>query len=416
MIKIGNLDIDKLYLGSSDDVKVYLGDVKLYPSEEPTPTFKWKATYTGGTTSSAECDATSAITQSEISQSEISRTDLVAFKVGSCVTSIGNYAFYSCSGLTSVTIPNNVTYIGEGIFYGCNNLTSVTIPNSITSIGNSAFYGCSGLTSINIPDSVTSIGQSAFRNCNSLTSVTIGSGVTSIGTHAFNSCSGLTSVAIPDSVTSIGGFAFKRCSSLTSVTIPDSVTSIGGDAFEECSSLTSVTIPDSVTSIGDWAFGFCTSLTSVTVNATTPPTLGTYAFNNTNNCPIYVPAASVSAYQSATNWSSYALRIQAIPEPSPQWVTFNSGDDISGLNIYGIKGNAYNLSNTPRIELEGATNTIEFDLSRNVVNVSISGCYSDSVALTDDVEYIFGNIGCSDYFTTDAGQTAGSTFQLYIYQ
>ena len=119
-------------------------------------------------------------------------------------------------------------------------------------------------------------------------------------------------VIIPNTFTRIGDNAFLSCSGLTSCTIGSGVTSIGGTAFTQCSSLTSIDIPSGVTSIGSQAFVNCTGLTSVTVNATTPPTLGYSAFDSTNNCPIYVPIASVDAYKSATNWSSYASRIQAI--------------------------------------------------------------------------------------------------------
>ncbi len=112
---------------------------------------------------------------------------------------------------------NNVTSIGDYVFYHCSQLTSVTIPDSVTSIGDSAFYECNGLTGVTIPDGVTSIDGSAFYYCSSLTSVTIPDGVTSIGYHAFIGCSGLTSVTIPDSVTSIGEDAFYDCG-ITSVT------------------------------------------------------------------------------------------------------------------------------------------------------------------------------------------------------
>ena len=183
------------------------------------------------------------------------------------VTSIGEYAFYGCSSLTSVTIPNSVTSIGASAFSGCSGLTSVTIPNSVTSIGNWAFSGCSGLTSVTIPNSVTSIGEWAFYNCSGLTSFTIPNSVTSIGDNAFSGCSGLTSVTIPNSVTSIGWASFYACSGLTSVTIPNSVTSIGWYAFSGCSGLTSVTIPNSVTSIGAYAFRECKNITKLSIEA-----------------------------------------------------------------------------------------------------------------------------------------------------
>ena len=196
---------------------VVSGDTIHFDKTEPTPpTFqgKWKATYIGDTTASAECDSTSAITRDEITL-----TDLESVEIGNCVTSIGNNAFYNCISLTSIDIPD-----------------------SVTSIGMFAFYGDFNLTSIDIPDSVTEIGGYAFQSCGGLSSCTIGSGVTSIG---------------------------------------------------------------------EGAFAYC-SLTSITVNATTPPTLDSGVFDDTNDCPIYVPAASLTAYQSATGWSDYSSRLQAI--------------------------------------------------------------------------------------------------------
>ena len=164
------------------------------------------------------------------------------------VTSIGDFAFYNCSGLTNVTIPESVTSIGYSAFYDCSGLTNVTIPESVTSIGDFAFYGCSGLTSAGsigggydyefgwkdkIPDN-------AFCGCSRLTSVTMPESVTSIGDAVFHHCIGLTNVAIPESVTSIGFYAFEDCWRLTNVTIPESVTSIGSYAFYGCSGLINV--------------------------------------------------------------------------------------------------------------------------------------------------------------------------------
>jgi len=201
------------------------------------------------------------------------------------VTEIGNRAFYSCSGLTSVTIPNSVTSIGSSAFWGCTGLTSVTIGKNVTSIGISAFYNCTGLTSVTIPNSVTSIGSSAFYNCTGLTSVTIGKNVSSIGSGAFSGCNNISSLeiyckeignwfkgekniqnlVIGDEVTSIGSSAFYNCTGLTSVTIGKNVTSIGSSAFYNCTGLTSVTIGKNVTSIGKSAFEECTGLITVTL-------------------------------------------------------------------------------------------------------------------------------------------------------
>ena len=194
-------------------------------------------------------------------------------------------------------------------------ITSIFIGNGVTSIGEGAFYECSGLTSVTIPSSVTSIGRFAFYYCSSLTSVTIPNSVTSIEYEAFSWCTGLMSVTLPNSVTTIGEGAFYNCSGLTSVTIPYSVTSIGSLAFYNCSGLMSVTIPNSVTTIGEFAFANCSGLTCVTCEAVTPPTLGErydtfYGVNKT--IPLYVPGPSIDLYKAADQWKDF-MNILPIP-------------------------------------------------------------------------------------------------------
>ena len=214
---------------------------------------------------------------------------------------LGDYAFYFCSGLTSLTLPSSVTSIGDWAFGYCSELTSLTLPSGVTSIGNYVFFGCSGLTSLTLPSSVTSIGDYAFQDCSGLTSLTLPSGVTSIGNDAFYGCSGLTSLTIPSGVTSIGKWAFYGCSGLTSLTLPTGVTSIGNYAFYGCRGLTSMTIPSGVTVIGEGAFRGCSGLTSIYVYPENLPELGIDIFNrcDAKNCTVYVPKGTYDDYKAS---------------------------------------------------------------------------------------------------------------------
>ena len=300
------------------------------------------------------------------------RTKILSVVVEPGVESVGNYAFYGCSGLTSVTIPEGVTSIGSSAFSGCrsltsvtipegvtsidyytfedcSSLTSVTIPESVTSIGNSAFSGCSGLTSVTILEGVTSIGNQAFYGCSSLTSVTIPEGVTSIGDSAFWGCSGMTSVTIPDSVTSIDGGAFSGCSSLTGVTIPGGVTSIGGSVFYGCSSLTSVTIPEGVTSIDYQAFYGCSSLTSVTIPEGVT-SIGSSAFDGCSSLTSVTIPDSVTSIGNSAFYGCSKLKHVYYGGSDLQWKEIEIGNDNSALTkaiIHYASTHAHNVEHVP---------------------------------------------------------------------
>ena len=287
--------------------------------------------------------------------------DIPASIDGNKVTSIDDDAFYKCTSIKSVTIPDSVTSIGYNAFEGCTSLKSVKIPEGVTSISTSAFFGCSSLTSVTIPDSVESMGGSvfsecvnlksvtvgateikqAFYGCTSLTSVTITNSVTSISYETFNRCTSLTSITIPSSVTSIYSGAFEGCTSLTEIKVADDnpkyisvngvlynkektaiilypegkkdknykildgVTVIGGGAFIGCANLRSITIPNSVTKISGYAFESCTGLTNITIpNGVTSIDYGTFlncTSLKTVNIPNSVNEIDIYAFEDCTS-------------------------------------------------------------------------------------------------------------------
>ena len=193
-------------------------------------------------------------------------------------------------GLTTATIPETVT----------NNGTTY----SVTSIGEYAFYECSSLTSITIGNSVTSIGERAFEFCSSLTSITIGNSVTSIGYRAFSGCS---SLPVEDNLRYADTYLVEAVDkSLSTYTIKAGTKWIGSNAFEYCSSLTSITLPNSVISIGKAAFFECTSLTSVTSLSCTPPSCGGLVFSNTpSEKTLVVPSINMDAYKNSSTWKDF---------------------------------------------------------------------------------------------------------------
>ncbi|MBD5392071.1 leucine-rich repeat domain-containing protein, partial [bacterium] len=255
------------------------------------------------------------------------------------VTSIGNYAFSNCTGLTSVTIGESVTTIGTQAFWNCTGLTSVTIPGRVTTIESHAFYSCTGLTSVTIGESVTSIGASAFSNCTGLISVTIGESVTTIGTQAFFGSDSISSPLYNSKI-----FAYLPKNYSGEYAIPSGIQSIAPTAFYRCNGLRSVTIPESVTTIGDLAF-YETGLVKVTSLAQTPPHfIGNsddgYSFEGFTYAlgTLYVPQGCKSTYESAEGWHKFS-KIEEIEEAGPTYMVTVLANDASMGTVSG--GNTY---------------------------------------------------------------------------
>lgn len=449
IIKYNNNNINDWNFGASNVKKAYRNNAVCFfkIDSTPTPPTPTEAKYTfylsNGNTASAVCDSTSAITVTETTPYS---TSMVSAEIGDCVTNI-NGAFQNCNSLSSVTFPaDSVTTIGNYAFYSCTSLSSVTIPDSVTSIGNYAFSNC-GLTSINVGSGVTSLGIGVFTSCNSLTSMAVDSNneyydsrdncnaiietdydalwvgcsttviptsVTSIETNAFNGCSSLEEIVIPDSVESIGNYSFGYCTSLSSITIGSGVTSIGDGCFSQCTSLTEIVIPDSLTSIGNSAFDGCSSLSSVTIGsgiseindyafyycssleeiyieAETPPTLGEGAFDDTNDCPIYVPCNSLNGYKSA--WSEYASRIEGIGE---------CGYDLPDVPfVVNYNAKNYNATTHTIAKTEGQLNNMDAVISgttANIIDHSSDGYIELTGTTSDEIRAVISNSSTNQYF------------------
>ena len=363
-------------------------------------------------------------------------SSLTSVTIPDSVTSIGNCAFSGCETLTQFVVGENNSYFStiDGVLFNKDATEilcypgglkgSYIISDSVTSIGDYAFYDCDGLTSITIPDSVTSIGYSAFENCSSLTSVTIGDNVTSIGYRAFRDCSSLTSITIPDSVTSIGDYAFYHCSKLTSVyitdiaawcnikfedyyanplycadnlyvnnklitelVIPEGVTSINENVFRGFGGFNRLVLPKSMSVVSDYAFYGCKGLKTVMIPETVYE-INKYAFDGCS-------ALSVVEYGgSEAEWSDVYIGTNNDPILNAK-INYNSLMFIPNENEITVE--QYTFSITLKNVMPGcyvyAAAYGEEGTSKKLVSLSKTELLTDgetkiSVNKNEDIKYI----------------------------
>ena len=215
---------------------------------------------------------------------------------GYTVNGIADYAF-QYARIGTVVMPETIKTIGEFSFYGCSRLLSLSIPNSVTTIIRYAFAECTSLASVTIPKSVSSIGECAFEECPGLTSISVEPGNTKYDSR--NNCNAIIETASNTLITGC-----------KNTIIPNTVTNIGAYSFMR-NSLTSITIPSSVTKIGFYAFYQCRNLTSVTVEMKIPVEVegGISTFQaagySIHNVILYVPKGCKAAYESADIWKEF---------------------------------------------------------------------------------------------------------------
>ena len=259
---------------------------------------------------------------------------------------------YAAASSAVYDIPAGVDSIGDYAFYFCNNLTTLTIPESVTSVGERSFQNCTRLSSFTLPGSLTSIAKSAFRHCRAFTTVAIPANVTSIDSLAFKCCKALTEIIVSaDSrdFSSIDGVLFSKdkhtllvypCAGATTYILPDGVHSIAASAFDSCLNLTSVTILADITYIGSQAFYGCNGLTSIHANNMTPPALDSAVFRgvNTDVCTLYVPIGATSAYSAADQWGDFANiqeEVTSVPQAMTEGPTIYRKGDV--LLLEGVE-------------------------------------------------------------------------------
>lgn len=270
----------------------------------------------------------------EIGVGVFEKTNITSLQLPTNLKVIGSAAFKRCSSMAgSLILPESLESIGSSAFESCSMLSgTLSLPSKLTEIPVFCFDFCNFTGDLIIPDNIKSIGSYAFRDCKFNGQLILGSNITKLESYAFSSCPFQGELFIPKAMqrideyafhsakfsrivfeegselVKIGGTAFSSNGRLSEpVVLPEGLITIGGDAFAKCSSMPSIVIPSTVTTIGSRAFANCYYMSNMQCNATTPPVVGSGAFDGIGkeNFTLEVPEQSVSLYQTANGWADF---------------------------------------------------------------------------------------------------------------
>jgi hypothetical protein len=299
--------------------------------------------------------------------SSLSSTGVKHLTIGDSVTSIVNYAFANCRGLTSVTIPNGITTIGNAAFGGCTALKNLTITDGASTLAlngvgiNYVFYGSDSIETVYMGRNVSNGNNRAL-----------------FGT-------GVKSLTIGDSVSNVGNYAFQNCKAITSVTFHNGIASIGDFAFQNNSGLTRVAIGNNVANIGSSAFSGCTALRELNCSSTTPPLAQPNTFTNVDKdlCALFVPLSSLNLYKTANVWKEF---YELNDDATLKSLTVSEGSLSPNFSANITKYTIYVPNNVASITLSAVTNDSKASISGVGAKALEVGVNTFSIVVTAENE------------------------------
>ena len=337
-------------------------------------------------------------------------TNLKSISIPESVTTINSYAFQNCTNLTDIAIPKNVSYIGNGVFHSCTNISNIVIPSKITTINPYTFYKCTGLTSVEIPETVSTIGNYAFYQCSNMVAK-VPNGLRNVGQSAFWNCAKLTGTST-FTLDSIGSHAFgcydSYSTNVMNVTFSSGITTIPSTCFQNCRGLNSIIIPSTVTTINEYAFTQCYNLTNATIPDTVT-TINHHAFYKCSNMVAKVPNGLRNVGQSAF-WNCAKLTgTSTFTLDSIEYGAFGHDAGFSSTNIMNVTFNS-NITTIPSEVFLRCTGLTNVSIPDTVTTIN-DNAFGECVNMVAKVPNGLKNVGYCAFYNC-AKLTGTSTFIL----